>query len=188
MSDDLDDVGEIEESESTTLATKVGTFIAFLLVVAVPVFFIWMLVGMFPENDPQLDPADGWLSAVFSDKYVIYVARIAVLAAAVAALIAATYVASSVIVRMRRGHWLSSGFGLHAEVVEQALYGVDVVNDLLVEAQQEKDRLTELLSDAYEQLEAVTQSRAELIELLMQADEDPDGGEIDEQEEAGEGD
>ena len=165
---------EFDADLTRSAGERAGTLLALLLVIAIPVLGIWALIDMFPGEVPETkDP--GYIDVIFQNRFVVFAARLVVLSAAFVLMLGAIYVASSMIVRIKRGQWLRRAGPFESELAEaQETLGEDV-NSLLEsldqawESNQElEQRLEERdrqLAEAYRVVEAL----GEEVERLQRA-------------------
>jgi len=159
-------VDEIEPGSlpkpSKGAAERIGVLIAVLLALAIPVVGIWALVEMFPSTVPEKSNP-GYLDVIFQSRFVVFAARMVVFSAALVLLLGSIYIASSMIVRIKRGQWLRRAGPFESELAEAQETLREDVNSLLGDlgdawtADEELERRLEerdrQLADAYGELE-----------------------------------
>jgi len=175
---DVTDVdGEVAEPFATpaSLGYRVGVafggLVLLILVVATFAAAIGALVAMgflaytvLPESVPaKANP--GYVDVIFENRWIIWVSRMAILAAGAAFGFFAIYVVTSIIARMTRRQWLRSGGPFHAEVAERADDALDIASDVyqdLWNHSEERNR------DLEQQLEETNMVVEELLARLAE--------------------
>jgi hypothetical protein len=146
-------------------------FFAMLAGVAlsIPTALGWAIYRAFPDEIPQKTNA-GWIDLIFSNQYVVFAARIVLIALALVLLIGGVYLTMSMFVRIARQEWLHKAGPFEAKVVDRAdeqLEDVDVAyQEMLAEAWGENEELEGRLETALEDLEEVTKERDRLADEL----------------------
>lgn len=100
-----------------TRGELVGYAVAILLIVAIPIVGIWALIEMFPGDVPERENPS-YLDVIFQSRFVVFAARLLVFSAALVLLLGAIYLASSTIVRIKRGQWLRRAGPFESELAE----------------------------------------------------------------------
>jgi hypothetical protein len=136
----------------------------FAIVAAGPIFFVYVVLDSDPgEIAPDADA--GYLDLVFSNRWVIWMARVMLYVAGFTLLVLGIYICGSMFTRIKNREWLRSAGGFHADVrqIQSDMSPLDDLLDLLDEAQDEKDRLANQLVAVTDELEAVTAERDDLM-------------------------
>lgn len=151
------------------LAVAVVTTMLLALVGSVVLFF-WALVSSDPgEVRPQ--EGVGYIELIVAERWVVWAVRLMLFAVVGTLLFVALFVVGSIVVRASKGQWLRSAGGFHADTAEKDLReGQEIYDDLLTEAQGEKDELVEQLVTTVNELERVTAQRDWAVERLLELD------------------
>jgi hypothetical protein len=164
------DVGEsgtdapTPEDKTSPLATLFG-----LLIMAGGIaLLVWIVAELAPGDiHEKKDP--GFLDNVFANGVVIAAARIVLISAAAVLLFGGLYIVISVLVRMRRGHWLRRAGPFESEIAEDVAKGLDQADDVIQwwsDALEENEELERKLVERDEAIESLLEERQYLIEEL----------------------
>ena len=135
----------------------VAQFAGFIVVVGLLAALVLLAWALLPDHVPaEKNPT--WLDLIVANRWVIWLIRICGLAIVVMFAVFAVYFVRSIRHRMRSGHWLRSGAGLEAEIVDRAQHALEDVEPLFESLAQAEARNTEL--------EAQLEQSNELIEQL----------------------
>lgn len=133
---------------------------AFAIIVATPAAFTYIVWKSDPGTiTPSADA--GYLDLIFSNRWVVWSARLMLYVAAFALLMLGIYIVASIVTRIKNRQWLRSAGGFHADVgqLQADLSYVDDLLELVDEAQTEKDQLADKLGMITDELELVTAER-----------------------------
>lgn len=121
-----------------------------MIVGALALVVVGVIAIIPPEAPKPSDPS--FIDSIFANRFVIFTARLLLLAGAIVAAFAATYVMSSIVVRMRRGQWLrrTGPFEVSEEAVASLSDEIDLWKGLAQDAEEEIEALKERLRDTEE--------------------------------------
>jgi Ca2+/Na+ antiporter len=177
------------KSAATQFGESVGVVIGAVFVLAAGVLLIAALIGggyaitqLLPGSVP-LKQNPGYLDTIFSNRYVVFAARLAILATSFVLLFAALYVVASVAVRMSRGHWLRRAGWFEVDVIaaEQRLAQIE---PLLATAWESNEDLARKLESASDEIQQLQEQREMLYELLVEREPPEEEGDGDDEAEA----
>jgi hypothetical protein len=152
------------EREPRTPGEVIGYLVAILFVIAIPILGVWAMIEMFPGDVPERENP-GYLDVIFQSRFVVFAARLLVFSAALVLLLGAIYLASSTVVRIKRGQWLRRAGPFESELAEaqDRLGDVSSLLDELNEAWEANEELSrrleernQQLADAYAELERLS--------------------------------
>lgn len=173
---DLIHIGE-EPGWLGKIAAALWGLVAFVLLVAfaalvlVSVGYIAKFIRDADPGEIQPTSGDGYLEIIFADRGLVWATRVALMLAAFALMLLAVWVAGSIVVRVRRRHWLKSGFGLEADTAEtfqDTAEKLEETLELLDEARREKALVEEMLDDTLSEAQEMTAELAELMHELTE--------------------
>jgi hypothetical protein len=148
-----------------------GLAIRLLLLLTFAAICVLTLIGLFPSSIPRTSNPT-YLDVIFGSRLVVFATRLVVFSAALVLLLGSTYVAASMVVRIKRGQWLRRAGPFESELAgtEDALdRNVDsLVGNLrdawhrIEELGQELERCGDDLDTAYAEVERMS---AEVLKL-----------------------
>lgn len=125
-------VGELADSFEVKLVTGLGRALQvigqalivvvvlamFIAVAAAVLFGMWKVGSATLPGEIEPKPDAGFLDLIFGNRYVVWAARVVLLATALSLLVFSFYLVASIIARTIRRQWLRSAGPFHAEVVD----------------------------------------------------------------------
>ena len=140
--------------------------VAAAIMLSVPAGFGWAVYKAFPRGALPSKKNAGWLDDVFHNIYVVFAARLVLLAIALVLLFLGLYVATSIAVRMWRREWLRRvGWfepDIAARVENQVGSFGSATDELLQAVWEQNETLESRLETALQELEQVTAERDRL--------------------------
>jgi hypothetical protein len=145
-------------------------FAMVLALIGCVILFFWALVSSDP-GDVEPQEGVGYIELVVSERWVVWALRLMLFALVGTLLFVALFVIGSIVVRASKGQWLRSAGGFHADTAERELReGQQLYDELLSEAQSEKDELVDQLAMTVNELERVREQRDFVVDRLVELD------------------
>lgn len=85
--------------------SRASSILGSVVVLAILAGLFFLLKGLFPTDLPHTDDPN-FIDAIFSNKAVIWAARILLVSAAVVLAVGGVFIIASTVVRMKKGDWL----------------------------------------------------------------------------------
>jgi hypothetical protein len=138
---------ERQASASDTARSVFG----FVLALALLVGLFFLMKGLFPADLPQPDDPD-FVDAIFSNRAVIWAARVLLVAAAVVLAVGGVFIVASIVFRMKTGDWLKRAGPFEVSEVEVAELKdqIELWRRTAVDGQREMVETQELLEESDE--------------------------------------
>jgi hypothetical protein len=141
-------------------------FIAAIVAItlAVPAGFAFAIYEAFPRHEVAQKKNPGWIDLVFENRYIVFSARIVLLALALVLLFGGVYLAASIAVRTYRKEWLRRAGPFEPDVAARVDQQLGMFDDetfaVLQQAWAENEDLERRLESALAELERVTEGKS----------------------------
>lgn len=149
------------------LVALVFVLSAIAVVLSIPAGFGFAVYKAYPRGPLPVQKNPSWLDTVFENTYVIFAARIVLLALALVLLFGGIYVAASTAVRMWRREWLRRLGPFEPDIAARVEREVGTFEDetesVLRDAWEQNEALEGRLEAVLQELERVTVERDRLV-------------------------
>jgi hypothetical protein len=125
-----------------------------VIVIALLVGLLFLMKGLFPADLPQADDPD-FVDAIFSNRAVIWTARLLLVSAAVVLVVGGVFIVASIVFRMKAGDWLKRAgpFEVSEAEVAELKDQIELWRRTALDGQRETVETKELLEASDELIE-----------------------------------